>query len=79
MSIMTNFLSSEFIRKVKISLQTKSDIYAVTDIDKKLLKYNKEMINQEIKEIRLQIKSHMNNMQFNIMLTDKHDVMLELL
>ena len=32
-----------------------------------------------MKEIRLHIKSYINDMQFNIILTDKHDVMLELL
>ena len=48
---MINFLSSEFVRKVKILLQEKSDIYIVTDIDEKLLEYNKEVINCEIEEI----------------------------
>ena len=78
MSVTANFLSSEFVKKVKILLQKKSDVYAVTDIDEKLLEYNKEMINQKIKEIWLQIESHMNDMQFNIMLTRWHDVVLEL-
>ena len=53
MSIMTNFLLSEFVKKVKILLQKKSDIYAVTDIDEKLLKYNNRIINYKIEEIRL--------------------------
>ena len=50
---MMNFLLSEFIKKVKILLQRKSDVYTVTDIDEKSLEYNKEMIDQEIEEIRL--------------------------
>ena len=50
MSVITNFLLLEFIRKVRILLQEKSDIYTVTDIDEKLLKYNKDVINHEIKE-----------------------------
>ena len=41
------------MKKAKILLQKKSDVYAVTDIDKKLLEYNKEMIDHEIEEIRL--------------------------
>ena len=57
----------------------KSDIYAVIDIDEKSLEYNKERVNQKIEEIRLCIKSHMNNMQFNIILISRHDIMLELL
>ena len=35
------------------------------------------MINCKIKETQLQIRSYINNMQFNIMLTDRHDVVLE--
>ena len=50
---MMNFILSEFIRKIKISLQKKDNVYAVTDIDEKLLEYNKEQIDQEMKEIRL--------------------------
>ena len=48
------------------------------NIDKKLLKYNKERVDQKMKEIRLYIESYTNNMQFNIILTNRHDVMLEL-
>ena len=51
--IIANFLLLEFIKKVKILLQKKSDVYAVTDIDEKSFKYNKEIINQKIEEIRL--------------------------
>ena len=75
---MTNFMLSEFIRKMNILLQKKDNVYAVTDIDKKSLKYNKEQIDQEMKETRLWIESHINNMQFNIILTESHDVILEL-
>ena len=57
----------------------KSDVYVVTDIDKKSLRYNKEIVNQETEEIRLHIRSYINNIQFNIMLTNRHDVVLELL
>ena len=58
----------EFIRKVNVSLKEKSDVYAVIVIDEESLEYNKEKIDQQIKEIRLQIESYINNMQFNIML-----------
>ena len=51
MSVTANFLLLEFMKKVKILLQKKSNVYAVTDIDEKSLEYNKEMINQEMKEI----------------------------
>ena len=57
----------------------KSNVYIVIDIDEKSLKYNKEIINQEIKETRLCIKSHINNIQFDITLTSRYDIILELL
>ena len=68
MSIIVNFLSLEFIKKAKILLQKKSDIYAVTDINEKLLEYNKEIVDYKTEEIKLQIRSHINNIQFNITL-----------
>ena len=37
------------------------------------------MIDYKIEEIKLYIRSHVNNMQFNIMLISRHNVMLELL
>ena len=76
---MTNFLSPEFTKKAKILLQKKSDVYAVMNIDEKSLEYNKETVDHETEEIRLQIRLHMNDMQFNIMLIRQHDVVLELL
>ena len=48
---MTNFLLLEFVRKVRILLQKKSDVYTITDIDEKSFKYNKDMINCKIEEI----------------------------
>ena len=69
MNVTANFLSLEFTKKVKISLQKKSDVYAVTDIDEKSLEYNKETVDQETEETQLQIRSYMNDMQFNIILT----------
>ena len=42
MNITVNFILSKFVRKAKILFQKKDDVYAVTDIDKKSLEYNKE-------------------------------------
>ena len=53
MSVIANFISLKFIRKTKISLQKKDNVYVVTDIDKKFLEYNKEQINQKTEETRL--------------------------
>ena len=43
--VTVNFIMLSFIRKANILLQKKSDVYAVTNMDEKLLEYNKEMIN----------------------------------
>ena len=51
-------MSPAFIKKARISLQKKSDIYKVTAVDNELLLYNNRMIDHKIKEIRLQIRPH---------------------
>ena len=76
---MRDFLSLIFAKKVKISLQEKSDAYEVTVIDDKLLFYNNRMINHKTEEIKLQIRSHVQDMQFDNMLISRHDIVLELL
>ena len=53
MNITVNFILLSFAKKANILFQRKSNVYTVTDIDEKLLEYNKEKINQEMKEIRL--------------------------
>ena len=50
---MRDFMSLTFTKKVKISLQDKSDVYKVTAVDDKLLFYNNRMIDCKIKEIKL--------------------------
>ena len=78
-SAMRDFLSLTFAKRVKISLQKKSKTYKVTVIDDKLLLYNNRMFNYKIKKIRLQNRPHVWDMQFNILLISRHDVMLRLL
>ena len=46
-------MSSSFAKKANILLQKKSNVYAVTDIDKKLLRYNEEKIDHKTEETRL--------------------------
>ena len=41
---MINFMLSNFAKKANILLQDKSNVYTVTNIDEKLLEYNKEKI-----------------------------------
>ena len=50
---MRDFMSFTFTKKVKVSLQKKSDIYEVTAVDNELLSYNNRMIDHKIKEIKL--------------------------
>ena len=81
MSAMRDFMSSMFTKKVKIPLQQKKgrDIYEVTSVDNKALSYNKEVVDHKTEDTQLQIRPHVQNMQFNIMLISKHNVVLELL
>ena len=51
--IIINFLSSEFIIKARILLKKKSNIYTVANIDKKLLEYNKDIVDHETEETQL--------------------------
>ena len=79
--VMRDFMSSMFTKKVKIPLQQKKgrDTYKVTSVDDKALSYNKGVIDHKIEDTWLQIRPHVWDMQFNIMLISKHDVVLELL
>ena len=67
-SVLRDFISFIFTKRAKISPQKKSNIYEVTTVDNKLLLYNKKMIDYKTEEIRLQIRSYVKNMQFNITL-----------
>ena len=78
--VMRDFVSSMFIKKIKILLQQKKgrDIYKITSVDNKALNYNKRVVDHETEDTWLQIGPHVQNMQFNIMLISKHDIVLEL-
>ena len=74
-------MSLIFTKKVNIQLQQKKgrDTYKVTFIDDTALSYNQEVINHKTEDTWLQTRPHVQNMQFNITLISKHDVVLELL
>ena len=73
-----NFMSSGFVKRVNITLKNKGrESFTVQNINKNLLNHNHEKIDQEIKKIRLQIESHINEMRFNIMTTGINDIVLE--
>ena len=78
---MRDFMSSMFTKKVKIPLQQKKgrDTYKVTSVDDKALSYNKRVVDHKTEDTWLQIGPHVWDMQFDITLTDKHNVVLELL
>ena len=78
--IMRDFMSSIFVKKTNIQLQSKKDrdIYKVTFIDDTALSYNQRVVDHEIEDTQLQIRPHVQNMWFNIMIISKHDVVLEL-
>ena len=50
---MRGFILLIFVKKVKIPLQRKSDVYKVTAVDNELLFYNNRIIDHKTEEIRL--------------------------
>ena len=78
---MRDFISSTFVKKSKVQLQQKKnrDIYKVTSVDDTALSYNNRVVNHKTEDTQLQIEPHVQNMQFNIMLINKHNIILELL
>ena len=73
-------MSLTFAKKVKILLQQKRsrDIYKVTSVDNTALNYNQRVVDHETEDTQLQIGPHVQNMQFDIMIISKHNVVLEL-
>ena len=60
MSMMRDFMSFMFTKKVKILLQQKKgrDIYKVTSVDDKTLSNNKRVVDQKTEDTQLQIEPH---------------------
>ena len=48
-------------------------------MNKKFLLFNNNIINQEMKEIRLRIKLHINNIIFNIIIIKIYNIILKML
>ena len=78
---MRDFISSTFVKKSEVQLQQKENknIYKVTSVDNTALSYNNRVVNHETEDTQLQIEPHVQNMQFNIMIISKHNVVLRLL
>ncbi len=55
---MKNYMFSEFARKAQISLQKKKESYNLQNFNETFMKYNNELINQEIQLIHLRLKCH---------------------
>ena len=74
-------MSPMFAKKAKIPLQQMKgrDTYKVTSVDDKALSYNKRVVDHETEDTQLQIGPHVQDMQFDIMLISKHDIVLRLL
>ena len=73
-----NIMLLKFVKKVNILLKKRSKVYLIMNINKKLLLFNNNMIDQETEEIRLRIKLHINNMIFNIIAIKIYNIMLKL-
>ena len=74
-----NFMIPEFAKRAKIPLTELKKAYAVTAIDDKPLRYNNRLVNQKTEDVQLKIRPYQGIMRFNITLTEKYDVVLELL
>jgi len=49
---------SKFAKKMQISLQKKKESYNLQNFNETFMKYNNELINQEIQLIHLRLKCH---------------------
>ena len=78
---MRDFMSLTFVKKSKVQLQQmkNQNIYKVTSVDDTALSYNNRVVDHKMKDTQLQIGPHVWDMQFDITITDKHNVVLELL
>ena len=78
---MRDFMLFIFTKWIKIQLQQKKrrDTYKVTFIDDTALSYNQRVVDYKTEDTQLQIRSHVQNMWFNITLINKHNVVLHLL
>ena len=78
--VMRDFMLLIFAKKSKIQLQWKKhkNVYEFTFIDDAALSYNNRVVDHETEDTLLQIGPHVQDMQFNITLISKHNVVLKL-
>ena len=62
-----NYIFSEFASKAQIFMQKKKEFYNLQNFNETLMKYNNELIDQEIQFIHLRFKHHWKKLRLNVM------------
>jgi len=61
-----NYIFSEFVKEAQIFMQKKKEFYNLQNFNEILIKYNNELINQEIQLIHLRLKCHWKKLHLNV-------------
>ncbi len=75
---MKNYMFSEFARKAQISLQKKKESYSLQNFNETFMKYNNELINQEIQLIYLRLKHHWKKLHLNVTKQSDSNIVLDI-
>ena len=73
-----NYMFSEFTRKAQIFMQKKKESYNLWNFDETLMKYNNELIDQEIWLIHLRLEHHWKKLRLNFMKQSGSDIVLDI-
>ncbi len=69
---------SEFARKAQISLQKKKKSYNLQNFNETFIKYNNELINQEIQLIHLRLEHHWKKLRLDVTKQLDSDIVLDI-
>jgi len=73
-----NYMFSEFARKAQISLQKKKESYNLRNFDETLMKYNNELIDQEIQLIHLRLERHWEKLRLDVTKQSNSNIVLDI-
>ncbi len=74
-----NYMFSEFARKAQISMQKKKESYNLQNFDETLMKYNNELIDQEIRLIHLRLERHWEKLRLDVTKQSDSNIVLGIL
>ncbi len=72
-----NYMFSEFARKAQIFMQKKKESYNLWNFDKTFMKYNNELINQEIQFIHLRLEHHWKKLRLDVIKQSDSNIVLD--